>query len=255
MGSTRRVLLAGRKPRISRPSLPGAVLAASLARSGSVAYHFRYRVAVLMGRCVSDGTPVQHTLHDVQQALAGDDEALNRLVLGLSPVIQDRVVRALLRGSPGRSNLRTVVEDLTQEILLGLFKDQGRALGDWDPERGLSLEAFVGMVADRRVISVLRRMRRNPWTEKPTEAHMLDRRQTAADPATEVVARDHLGRTLRRMRAELSPLGWHVFQLLFVREYSVVEAGRATNLSADAIYAWRSRLRRLARRLRDEERS
>ncbi len=220
---------------------------------GPVAYHQSPLGVSLTGRCVSDGTSVRLGLHDLEQALAGDDDALNRLVLALSPVIQDRVARALLRRASRRSNLRSVVEDLTQEVLLGLFKDQGRVLRDWDPDRGLSLPAFVGLVADRRLISMLRRMRRKPWTERPTETSQLDRHPVAPDPVDEVVARDHLGQMLRRLRAELSPFGWHVFQLLFVRECTVAEVGQATNLSPDAIYAWRSRLRRLARRLRDEE--
>lgn len=193
------------------------------------------------------------TPHDVETALAGEARAVDRLVNGLSPVIQDRVARALLRGASGRANLRTVVEDLTQEIFLELFDDGGRVLRDWDPDRGLDLEHFVALVAERRVISRLRRKRRNPWTEEPTGAEDLDRRAREAAVDERIIQRDGLGRLLLRLYAELEPRGRHIFDLLFVKECSVAEVQEATRLEPGAIYAWRSRLRKLARRLREEE--
>jgi RNA polymerase sigma-70 factor, ECF subfamily len=54
---------------------------------------------------------------------------------------------------------------------------------------------------------------------------------------------------LDRLREKLSPLGQRLFELLFVQEMSPEETMAATGLSADAVYAWRSRLRRLARKL------
>ncbi len=194
------------------------------------------------------------TPRDVELALAGDARAVDRLVDALAPVIQDRVARVLLRSSPGRPNLRAVVEDLTQEIFLELFDDRGKVLRDWRPDRGLPLESFVAMVAERRVISRLRRKRRNPWTEEPTEIDELDRR--APEPAADerAIQRDGLGRLLHRLYAELEPRGRQLFELLFVKECSVAEVQAATHLEPGAIYAWRSRLRKLARRLREEER-
>ena len=49
------------------------------------------------------------------------------------------------------------------------------------------------------------------------------------------------------MREALSPQGWHLFELLYMQEMEVSEVCAATGLSADAVYAWRSRLRRTAR--------
>jgi hypothetical protein len=54
---------------------------------------------------------------------------------------------------------------------------------------------------------------------------------------------------LDRLREELSPLGWRLFDLLFIRELSLPEVKAESGLSDDAVYAWRSRLRRLAQRL------
>ena len=55
--------------------------------------------------------------------------------------------------------------------------------------------------------------------------------------------------TSDRLRETLSPLGMHLFELLYVQDQTVEEVCGATSLSADAVYAWRSRLRRTARTL------
>lgn len=188
----------------------------------------------------------------VQEALAGDQAALTRLVAVLTPVIQARTARTLLaRRSRLASdcNIRQDVEDLTQEIFLFLFADDARVLRSWQAERGLSLENFVGLVSERYVISFLRSGKRNPWKEEPSPVEDLD--GVAMDPEPEEVAasREQLRLLLDRLREKLSPLGQRLFQLLFVQEMSLEETMAASGLSADAVYAWRSRLRRLAREL------
>ena len=55
-----------------------------------------------------------------------------------------------------------------------------------------------------------------------------------------------------RLRERLSPQGFWLFQLLYVEERSVEETCGAAGLTADAVYAWRSRIGKLARQVRDE---
>ena len=187
----------------------------------------------------------------VQGALAGDQVALTRLVDVLTPVIQARVARTLLarrsRTAAGR-NVRQEVEDLTQETFLALFSKGAHVLRSWRPERGLSLENFVGLVTQRRVVSILRSRRQNPWQEVPSL--MEDLGAVVSDSNLEEVTarREQLYLLLDRLREELSPQGWHLFDLLFIQELSLPEVRAASGLSAVAVYAWRSRLRRLARR-------
>lgn len=185
-------------------------------------------------------------------ALAGDRLALSRLVAALTPVIQARVARTLhMRrwGRTGGRNIRQEVEDLAQEVFLSLFANSGRVLRSWQAERGLSLENFVGLVAERHAISYLRSGRRNPWKEEPAASEELDVRVDEPGPERVAAGRQQLGLLLDRLRENLSPLGMQIFQLLFVQELSLQEAMAASGLSADALYAWRSRLRRLAREL------
>jgi RNA polymerase sigma-70 factor (ECF subfamily) len=192
----------------------------------------------------------------LRQALSGDAAALDRLVALLTPVIHARVTRTLLarrfRLAGGR-DVREEVKDLSQEVFLALFERNFRVLRDWKPERGLSLENFVGLVAKCQVLSFLRSSRRNPWPEDPSQSEYALGVE-AEDPGPEeiVASREHLALLLDRLYEELSPLGWRMFELLFVQYLSQAEVEAVSGLSADAVYAWRSRLRDIARKLEAE---
>ncbi len=185
-------------------------------------------------------------------ALLGDETALTRLVRRLTPVVQARVARKLLLcrdRSGGSRDVRQEVEDLTQEIFLILFADDGRVLAGWDPARGLSLANFVGLVAERQTVSILRSGRRSPWRDDPTLSDELERIASPVETETTAASREVLAQLFDRLTEVLSPLGRQLFDLLLVEETPVAEATLRTGLSADAVYAWRSRLRKLARNL------
>jgi RNA polymerase sigma factor (sigma-70 family) len=188
----------------------------------------------------------------VRRALAGDPTALARLVAVLTPVIQTRVARTLLahryRLAGGR-DVRQEVEDLSQDVFLKLFSRDSHVLRDWQAERGLSLQNFVGMVAEREVLSFLRSPR-NPWREDPSfTLEELKVETLGRGPEKAAASRELLALLLDRLHEELSPLGWWLFKLLFVQERTLKEVRAASGLSAVAVYAWRSRLRRRARKL------
>ncbi|HBL25477.1 MAG TPA: hypothetical protein DD490_01440 [Acidobacteria bacterium] len=192
---------------------------------------------------------------DVQRALAGEEPALTRMVQTLTPVIQSRVARGLLlrrTGTAAGRNVRQEVEDLTQDILLLLFADGGKVLRSWQPERGLSLVNFAGLVAERQTASILRSGKRSPWKEDPTLPEDFEQAAVDGGPEEIAISRDRVQHLLHRLSEELSPLGRHLFDLLFLRDLPVDEVVRRSAMSPDAVYAWRSRLRRLARRLLDE---
>ncbi len=187
---------------------------------------------------------------DVERLLGHDKALLAELVDRLTPIVQARVARALLRRGDLRAfDVRAQVEDLSQEVFLSLLSGDGKILRSWDPQRGLSLESYVGFVAERQVGAILRTGKRNPWKEDPTLDSELDRAAPQVSQEQTIVARDVLHRLLRRMEEQLSPLGRRLFELLYLRERSVAEVESEVGMSPDAIYAWRSRLRRLARQL------
>jgi|SRR6185312_628217 len=189
------------------------------------------------------------TISLVKRALDGNPTAQNELVALLTPVIQARVARTLARRSllAGGRSVREEVKDLTQDVLLKLFARDGRVLRSWQPERGLSLANFVGLVAEREALSFLRRKEEPSLTVGEIDVVAPD-----PSPVKAAASRQQLALLLERLREELSPQGWQLFDLLFLQDLSQAEVRAASGLSAVAVYAWHSRLRRLARRLRDE---
>ena len=191
----------------------------------------------------------------LERALAGDVGALRTLVDELTPVIQVRVARALARssvGTRGNRSVRQELEDLTQEVFVALLADDGRALRAWDPTRGLSLPNFVGLLAQRQVASILRSGKRSPWTEDPADLAELETGAGSEDSALRLESREMLSLLLQRVREELSPRGLELFHRICVEQESVESIVSTTGMSPDAVYAWRSRLRRLVVRIAGE---
>ena len=192
------------------------------------------------------------TSEDIRRALGGDDATLKHLVHELTPVIQGRVARALFRrqGLARGRDVRQEVEDLTQEVFVALFDNEGKALRGWDPERGLSLKNYVGLIAGQRVIDIMRVGRRNPWKEDPTLAESMERsRSGQGNLEQQVASKELLLQLLDRLRSELSPLGLQIFNLLLVQQRTIKDVCSELNMTPDAVYAWRSRLRKLAGKL------
>ncbi len=190
----------------------------------------------------------------LERALGGDATAARGLVALVLPIVQARVARVLARRrARSARDVRQEVADLTQEVFASLFEHDGRILRAWDPARGLSLASFCGLVAEREAASILRSGRRSPWTEDATPAEDLERDAGhGGDVELGVASREQLERLTERLREELSPLGLEMFQRLVVDEEAIDVVCAATGMKADAVYAWRSRIGKLARRIARE---
>lgn len=183
----------------------------------------------------------------LNKALGGERAAMRALVDRLSPVIWSRVARVAQRGRRTPDQIRQLAEDLTQEVFAALFQDGGRALRAWVPARGLSLEAYVGLLAEHQAASILRSGRRSAWREDATSEETLVNEVGASDAdAVRIVARDTLVRVLERVRAQLTPRGVQMFELLVIEERSVEDVSAIMGMTSDAVYAWRSRIGKLA---------
>lgn len=188
----------------------------------------------------------------VDLVLAGDPAAIRRFVSALRPVVQYRVALGLRRTARARGrDPGQEVEDMSQQVFLALFDDGRKKLRAWDPERGLSLANYVGLLAEREVASCLRRMRRNPWTEEPTEAADLDLGAPAVtSPERQTHARRLLERLLDCLRERLSPRGLHMFKRLYAEQVAPDELAEQEGLGRDAVYQWRSRIKRAVAKCR-----
>jgi len=190
----------------------------------------------------------------VDRALAGDASATRKLVVLVLPVVQARIARMLVRrkARAGR-DVRQEVEDLAQEVFAALFENDGKVLRAWDPKRGLGLPSFCGLVAEREVASILRSGRRSPWSADPTDAEVLEKDlDPTPDFEARLATREQLELLVDRVRESLSPLGLEMFERLIVQEEAAETVCAATGMKSDAVYAWKSRLGKLVRKLAEE---
>ncbi len=210
-------------------------------------------VGSLSGAPILMGMPIKRddlTATHLERALGGDEMALGDLIDRMTPIIQVRAARAILRRQrfADRFRLRQEIEDLVQDVLVSLFANSARVLRNWDHDKGLSLLNYVGLVAERLVSSILQSGKKT-WPTELVSTQVLDRPTTERDPEQQTTARQTLHWLLGKLQQDLSPQGFEMFRLLFVDDLSVGEIRQQTGLSDDAIYAWRSRLRRTTRRL------
>jgi DNA-directed RNA polymerase specialized sigma24 family protein len=193
--------------------------------------------------------------HLVRAAVAREPEAVRALVARLTPEVQNAVASSLLRGriDPG-TPIRQEVEDLTQEVFLALFDRQGVTLLRWDPDGGMSLNGFVRLAARRLVISILRSRPRNPFQLKLMEPADFDDRVDAERPADgELMSRQSLRRLMEELGRRVSPQGLDMFCRLFAWQQSVEVVCQETGLKIEAVYQWRSRLRKLVQQIASEQ--
>ncbi len=187
----------------------------------------------------------------VRRAIAREPDAVRALVSLLRPTIQVRVARALMRSMRRGRSAAQEIEDMVQEVFLALFDDDARRLRAWDPSR--PLEPFVAVVADHEVASILRSGRRRPWRDEhdgELDVDTLAKHEGHAGSPEAIVGTTELyDGILARLRAELSPKGLDLFRSLIVEEQAVEEVCAATGMTRDAVYAWRSRLLKLVKKL------
>lgn len=161
--------------------------------------------------------------------------SLQLVVDFLRPVVVRRVRRAL-----NSSGVEAELEDLVQDVFVWLLSDECRVLRLWAPEKGLSLRNFVGMVCERRIRSKLRSSSRASVLMLEQEA---DSAVECSDPESQAITQSELRLLFASLETALTPLGMRVFQLIYINEESVDTVSETLAMSADAVYAWRKRLR------------
>lgn len=171
---------------------------------------------------------------------------MQALVARLLPAIQTEVGFALIRRArvDGRDP-RQEVRDFAHDIFLQLLANQGKTLRSWDPTRGRSLESFVRLVARRQVAATLRSGRRNPWTDTSIAHDELEREPGDTSGSGRYATHERLDRVLAQLERRLDERGRLLFRMLYVDEREVEEVMETTGMTRDAVYAWRSRFRKL----------
>lgn len=188
------------------------------------------------------------------EACAQDDSQAQRALIDrIMPVLKTEI-RWVLRRTPsarGRDR-RQELHDLLQDLLVELLANGAFELQRWRPDRGMSLDGFVRLIARR---SVVRRLRRaDARDDRIAEASIPWLRSGRAQAiASEVEARDELDAILEGLESSMGERDQELFERLFLEQQTSAEAAAAMGMSRDALKKWRSRLyakvRKIAKRL------
>ncbi len=190
------------------------------------------------------------TLGLIRRAAAGDGSAQHALRDRI-----ERVARARATAFIGRRSARRVgvqdVEDLVQQVWLALWRDGGRLLLSYDPARGMSLESFAAMIAQRELWRASSRQRAQKRDEKaelrcaPEELADL----AAQDQCPERIlgSRELLAHVDAFIRERLSARAQLAYSMLYEDGMAPADVAQALGTDVQSIYNWQHEVRRHAR--------
>lgn len=165
-------------------------------------------------------------------------------------VVRARAVRIMSRHrhATQRGISKHDLDELTQEAFAVLWANDARVLRCWDPSRGMSLANFVGLVTERALKKVVYRRQRSCREVLTNDEELELCAGSKPSPEANLEEQEHVAQVLSLLQRRLSPTAVRVLEML-VDNCTMDTICAETGLSRDAIYAWRSRLPRIARRL------
>jgi RNA polymerase sigma-70 factor (ECF subfamily) len=167
-------------------------------------------------------------------------------------VVREAIGRFLAFRVRGRTDM---AEDLTHEVFLALFRDDGRKLRTFAGRYGCSFGGWLKVVAVRLAIDRLRREGRVVALDDDTP-RMLELRRSLRteepDPETAMQGSE-VAERLSRAMAQLGPKDRLLAELHLVRGRSLDDVAEVLGVTMNAAYVRKSRvLERLRRMLGDE---
>jgi RNA polymerase sigma factor (sigma-70 family) len=191
----------------------------------------------------------QHTDLDlIARATAGDAKSRAGLAARLDPAIRGRVERVLRRLTPGWAE---DTDDVAQAVWVVLLKNDARQLRAFAPERGISLEAYVAMIAEREVRNHIAHAtaakrgagRRAPLTDEIAALAVAP----TPSPEEQAVATDLAESLVEALVLHFPERARNVMTLCFERDEGADAAARALQLPSQQVYNWVFRLRKASR--------
>lgn len=140
-------------------------------------------------------TERENELRLLAAVLAGDGAAEARFVRYYGGVVE-LAVRQVLRGS-GLPCEAGEVEDLVHEIWLSIFERDRRSLRRFEPDRGIRVSTWIGLLSRHKTVDRLRR--RGVWQRMLT---LVDDAQLPEAPADEPLAPELIEQRERRELAQ-----------------------------------------------------
>lgn len=182
----------------------------------------------------------------VARAFSSGRSCADSLARSLLVVLPPIVARELIPWSGHyRRSAAALAEDIVQDVMLKLFAERGRVLQAWDPGRGLSLRGFVRRVVRFHVLQLFRSSVRNPWRDGPADVEVED---PGVDPDA-LLHQLWLWEVRDLLLDEEDPRGRALYVGLFVENRPAEDVGAQHDMTRDAVYQWRSRFKRRAKRL------
>jgi len=185
--------------------------------------------------------------------LAGDPTGAERIVTAFGSVVRDAITRFLAFRVRGRLDL---AEDLTHEVFLALFRNDGRKLRTFAGHHGCSFAGWLKVVAVRLAIDRLRREARVVALDDDTPRMLELRRSLRADGGDPEIAMQGIetAERLSHALAELGPKDRLLAELHLIRGRSLDDVADLLGVTMNAAYVRKSRvLERLRQMLGIEE--
>lgn len=171
---------------------------------------------------------------------ASDPGVARRAAERVTAVVRARVRRFLSR-SPRAGD---EVEDVVQEIWLALLDRDAHRLRSWDRDRGVPLERFIAMIADRQLVS-----RSAHGRARRRSAQLVELDAMPEDAAVDTWTPEDAAGTaalLTRWRAhvarQLPVRGRTIFELM-IRELDPDQIATALEVNRQVVYNWQHQIR------------
>lgn len=197
---------------------------------------------------------VDPDLRLVHRALRGHGGAVRQLVERLMPVIRAQIGYTLAR-QPGRRT-QGDRDDYAQEVWVALWADDGRRLKAYDRTRGASFEGYVGLIAERELLGLLRKesaQKRGGDLRQVNPELLGNAVDGGASPERAAMARDEAQALLSHLKTRLPERGMLVFRCLYTDGRGVAETAEMLGVSAQVVYNWQHKIRKAARAFAEQE--
>lgn len=183
----------------------------------------------------------EETLALIEAAGRSEPAAVRALAERLLPVVRARVRRLVAR----RAELAHLdPNDVVQHVFVRLLENGASQLRKWSPERGATLEGYVGMVSEREAGNVGQKAASRERFETNVDTEGAS---AAPSPEAQVVERDSASRLTAFLTAELPPKGQLVLKCLYADGLDTDETARMLGVNRQVVYNWQHRIRVLAR--------
>lgn len=193
----------------------------------------------------------QEDLELVRRVCQGEPHARRMFLERVTEVVRARVARVLARVAGSRGTVRRQdLLDLMQDVFVVLLDRDARVLLAWAPTRGLGLEGYVGLIAEREALTFRRVGRRSAWAENPTE-DIADGHDENPSPEATAEAKEQLELLLDYLFERLSPHAALVFEALYASNLPLEEICERFRMSPEAVYSFKTRLKRLVAHFRE----